>query len=97
MQFSRNLFISSYESLVVTHAWLAHAQCEGRSYLPWLTHQLRSLGARFELGRRLGSLAELAGGGQYDVVVNCAGIGSYDLLGDREVGRWAGRKRARLW
>ncbi|XP_023807058.2 D-aspartate oxidase isoform X2 [Oryzias latipes] len=57
-------------------------KCECRSYLPWLQRRFRGAGGRVER-RRVGSLQEL--GGDFDLLVNCSGLGSRALLGDMQV------------
>uniref|UniRef100_A0A3B3H956 D-aspartate oxidase n=1 Tax=Oryzias latipes TaxID=8090 RepID=A0A3B3H956_ORYLA len=56
-------------------------KCECRSYLPWLQRRFRGAGGRVER-RRVGSLQEL--GGDFDLLVNCSGLGSRALLGDMQ-------------
>ncbi|XP_071506253.1 D-aspartate oxidase-like [Diadema antillarum] len=51
-------------------------------YLPYLLNRFRTKGGQL-VERRLGSLAELAG--EYDVVVNCSGIGAKMLANDKHV------------
>ncbi|HEX4360449.1 MAG TPA: FAD-dependent oxidoreductase [Pseudonocardia sp.] len=50
------------------------------AYLPWLVARFEANGGRFEY-RRLGSLAELTA----PVVINCAGLGARELVGDLSV------------
>lgn len=49
------------------------------SYLQWLTEKSRVGGVKFQQ-RKISSLDELS---SYDVIINCTGIGSCELLGDR--------------
>lgn len=51
-------------------------------YLPWLVGRFRNLGGEFTQ-RQVGSLDEL--GDRTDVVVNCAGLGARELVGDPSV------------
>jgi len=51
-------------------------------YLPWLVARVNELGGHF-VQRHVRSLDEL--GGDADVVVNCAGLGALELMGDRSV------------
>ncbi|XP_071484104.1 D-aspartate oxidase-like [Diadema antillarum] len=51
-------------------------------YLPYLLNRFRTKGGQL-VERRLGSLAVLAG--EYDVVVNCSGIGAKMLANDKHV------------
>ena len=51
-------------------------------YLPWLVARVHGLGGRF-IERHVRSLDEL--GDDADVVVNCAGLGALELIGDRAV------------
>eukprot|EP01041_Mallomonas_annulata_P011825 gene11825-24790_t len=64
----------SYETYVVDQKY----------YLKYQMELLTSKGVRF-VRRRLASLDELLMDGEYDVVVNCSGIGAYELLSDHEV------------
>ncbi|KAL4425123.1 hypothetical protein ABPG77_008228 [Micractinium sp. CCAP 211/92] len=52
---------------------------EGRLYLQWLMSQLRTAGCAVEQ-RQVASVQELAPA--FDVVVNCAGLGARELVGD---------------
>ncbi|WIA40322.1 hypothetical protein OEZ86_013690 [Tetradesmus obliquus] len=54
--------------------------CEGRLYMRWLSNQLDAAGVT-QQQRRLRCLSELAGEG-WDLVINCCGLGSRDLLPD---------------
>jgi D-amino-acid oxidase len=56
------------------------------AYLPWLVARFEANGGRFEY-RRLGSLAELVAPATpaAPVVVNCAGLGARELVGDLSV------------
>ncbi|XP_032809876.2 D-aspartate oxidase isoform X1 [Petromyzon marinus] len=57
-------------------------QCESSFYLPWLMKKLQS--ANVELKKtHVENIWHLHG--QYDVVVNCTGLGSHALFGDNEV------------
>ena len=49
------------------------------SYLRWLTENIRSKGATF-IQRKIASFDELS---SYDIIVNCTGLGSCELLGDK--------------
>jgi D-amino-acid oxidase len=51
-------------------------------YLPWLVARVHGLGGQF-IERHVRSLDEL--GDDADVVVNCAGLGALELIGDRAV------------
>ncbi|XP_033755736.1 uncharacterized protein LOC117338489 [Pecten maximus] len=55
---------------------------EMRKYMPWLMNKFKENGGKVEK-RKIEDLSELYG--QYDVVVNCAGLGSRELLGDQEI------------
>lgn len=55
---------------------------EGRWFLPWLMKRFEEKGGRVEK-RKLKSLEELIG--RFDIVVNCTGLGSFDLLGDKKM------------
>ncbi|PNH07508.1 D-aspartate oxidase, partial [Tetrabaena socialis] len=57
--------------------------CEGTHYLPFLTAAVETAGGRLQR-RRLAALSELDGG-SVDLVVNAAGLGARELLGDGEV------------
>ncbi|RDD41544.1 D-aspartate oxidase [Trichoplax sp. H2] len=54
--------------------------CE--TYLPWLMAKFRKLGGKV-IQRRVESLSEL--GGKYDCIVNCSGLGSYQLADDKSL------------
>ncbi len=49
------------------------------SYLCWLTDKVTSGGVKLEQ-RRISSLEELS---SYDMIINCTGLGSYELVGDK--------------
>ncbi len=51
----------------------------GRKYLPWMMDKIRNKGGTF-MQKKITDLSELSG---YDVVINCTGLGSYELVGDR--------------
>jgi D-amino-acid oxidase len=51
-------------------------------YLPWLVARVRELGGEFTQ-QHVQSLHEVGGGA--DLVVNCAGLGARELIGDRAV------------
>lgn len=55
---------------------------ETQLYLPWLAEQLQGMDVRI-ITRKLGHVAEVAG--EFDVVVNCAGLGARELVGDSEM------------
>lgn len=55
---------------------------QSQYFLPWLMRRFKENGGQVER-RTINSLEELVG--QYDVVANCTGFGSRDLLGDKEV------------
>ncbi|XP_055981214.1 D-aspartate oxidase [Sorex fumeus] len=57
-------------------------KCEGPSYLPWLEKRIRESGG-LVLTRQIEDLWELHPA--FDVVVNCAGLGSRQLAGDWQV------------
>ncbi|KAK2491623.1 hypothetical protein MC885_001900 [Smutsia gigantea] len=57
-------------------------KCEGPTYLPWLEKRIKERGGRI-LTRRIGSLWELHP--SFDVVVNCSGLGSRQLVGDSKI------------
>ena len=52
-----------------------------RHYLPWLMNEFLKNGGTVEQ-RRLSSLDELQ---NYDVIINCSGLGAVELVGDSEV------------
>ena len=52
---------------------------ETTSYLRWLMEKVRRGGAKLEQ-RKISSFDELA---SYDIIINCTGIGSCDLVGDK--------------
>jgi len=51
-------------------------------YLPWMAQQVRLAGCKFAK-RRIGSLAELSD--QFDLVINCSGLGARRLVPDESV------------
>ena len=53
---------------------------EQKYYMSWMMRRLEALGVRF-IQRHLSSLDEVSGVG-YDIVVNCAGLGACELVGD---------------
>ncbi|OWF52554.1 D-aspartate oxidase [Mizuhopecten yessoensis] len=55
---------------------------EMRRYMPWLMNKFKANGGKVEK-RKIENLSELYG--QFDVVVNCTGLGSRDLLDDQEI------------
>ncbi|XP_069112493.1 D-aspartate oxidase-like [Argopecten irradians] len=55
---------------------------EMRKYMPWLMDKFKENGGKVEK-RKIKDLSELFG--QFDVVVNCTGLGSRELLGDMEM------------
>ncbi|XP_017522632.2 D-aspartate oxidase isoform X2 [Manis javanica] len=57
-------------------------KCEGPNYLPWLEKRIKKDGGRI-LTRRIGSLWELYP--SFDVLVNCSGLGSRQLVGDSKI------------
>nr|XP_061798924.1 D-aspartate oxidase-like [Nerophis lumbriciformis] len=57
-------------------------KCECASYLPWLHKRFTQAGGKVEQ-KKLSSLDELRT--DYDVIVNCSGLGSEDLAGDADV------------
>uniref|UniRef100_A0ABM0MPH4 D-aspartate oxidase-like n=1 Tax=Saccoglossus kowalevskii TaxID=10224 RepID=A0ABM0MPH4_SACKO len=62
------------------HAWFfTSIMCEGARYIPWLTVRYQRNGGK-TIKRKLDSLDELVG--EYDVIVNCSGLGAYSLVDD---------------
>ncbi|XP_066229567.1 D-aspartate oxidase [Saccopteryx leptura] len=57
-------------------------KCEGVTYLPWLEKRLKESGVLI-LTRRIEDLWELHP--SFDVVVNCSGLGSRELVGDLKI------------
>jgi hypothetical protein len=55
--------------------------CEPRRYMPWLETELLAAGGRFVRQRITDVQKELAA--DYDLVVNCTGLGARELMGDR--------------
>lgn len=53
-----------------------------KDYLPWLTKTYLDSGGKIE-GRTINNIDELVG--KYDVVVNCAGLGSRQLFNDHKI------------
>ena len=54
---------------------------EGKKYLPWMMKKFRALGGLI-LKHKVDSLGEL---GDYDIILNCAGLGARELVGDKSV------------
>jgi glycine/D-amino acid oxidase-like deaminating enzyme len=54
---------------------------EASLYMHWLMEKSRRGGAKFEQ-RRISSFDELS---SYDIIINCTGLGSHDLLGDKSL------------
>ncbi len=52
---------------------------DATSYLNWLSHKVKQGGAKIQQ-RKISNLDELS---SYDIIINCTGIGSCDLLNDR--------------
>ncbi|XP_020863882.1 D-aspartate oxidase [Phascolarctos cinereus] len=57
-------------------------KCEAISYLPWLEKRIRASGGQVH-DRKVEDLWELYG--SYDIVANCSGLGSRDLVGDLQI------------
>uniref|UniRef100_A0A3P8T744 D-aspartate oxidase n=1 Tax=Amphiprion percula TaxID=161767 RepID=A0A3P8T744_AMPPE len=57
-------------------------KCECSTYLPWLEKRFRKAGGRVEQ-RKVNSLHELSN--NFDIIVNCTGVGSRTLVGDNQV------------
>ncbi|KAM6912431.1 D-aspartate oxidase [Xenentodon cancila] len=57
-------------------------KCECSSYLPWLERRFREAGGRVER-RKISSLQDLSH--NFDVIVNCTGLGSTTLVGDAQM------------
>lgn len=57
-------------------------KCEGSAYLPWLEKRVKESGGQF-LTRRIEDLWELHP--SFDIVVNCSGLGSRQLVGDLKI------------
>ncbi|XP_068195787.1 D-aspartate oxidase-like isoform X1 [Antennarius striatus] len=55
-------------------------KCECSSYLPWMEKRLRKAGGIVEC-RKINNLEEL----NYDIIINCSGLGSKMLVGDDEI------------
>uniref|UniRef100_A0A3Q3K3I1 D-aspartate oxidase n=2 Tax=Monopterus albus TaxID=43700 RepID=A0A3Q3K3I1_MONAL len=57
-------------------------KCECSSYLPWLENRFIKAGGEVKQ-RKVNSLEELSS--SYDIIVNCSGLGSKNLVGDTQV------------
>ncbi|CAB1429561.1 unnamed protein product [Pleuronectes platessa] len=57
-------------------------KCECASYLPWLENRFKRAGGQVQQ-RKVHNLQEL--GKSYDIIVNCSGLGSKQLVGDTQV------------
>ena len=67
----QNLTVWKYKTFVI----------EGKKYLPWLMKKFQSLGGLI-LRHKVDSLQEL---GNYDIIINCTGLGARELVGDKSV------------
>jgi len=67
----QNLTVWKYKTFVI----------EGKKYLPWLMKKFQSLGGLI-LRHKVDSLHEL---GNYDIIINCTGLGARELVGDKSV------------
>ena len=67
----KNLTVWKFKTFVI----------EGKKYLPWLVKKFRALGGLI-LKHKVDSLQEL---GDYDVIINCTGLGARELVGDKSV------------
>ena len=54
---------------------------EQKYYLTWLTNNLKSSGVKF-IQKKILDLHELKG---YDSIINCSGLGAYELMGDNSM------------
>lgn len=52
--------------------------------LPYLFKRFTAAGGKFSQ-RRVSSIEKLADEGEYDVVINCTGLGAKELVNDNEV------------
>ncbi|XP_013407821.1 D-aspartate oxidase [Lingula anatina] len=67
-----------------THGWFFTTYgAESKYYLPWIMRKLKDFPDVKVFNRKLNSLSELAG--EYDIVVNCTGLGARELVNDRQV------------
>ncbi|XP_053291108.1 D-aspartate oxidase [Pleuronectes platessa] len=57
-------------------------KCECASYLPWLENRFKRAGGQVQQ-RKVHNLQELSK--SYDIIVNCSGLGSKQLVGDTQV------------
>ncbi|XP_004702064.1 D-aspartate oxidase [Echinops telfairi] len=57
-------------------------KCEGPTYLPWMEKRIKASGGLM-LTRRVEDLWELQP--SFDIVVNCSGLGSRELVGDSQI------------
>lgn len=74
----RGLSPGAYEAVFSFKAYVM----EPKKYLPWLTSKFQRLGGNFEQ-RRVATLQELQV--DYQLAVNCTGLGARDLAGDRDL------------
>ncbi|KAK7500518.1 hypothetical protein BaRGS_00008093 [Batillaria attramentaria] len=74
--------ISTFQPYYVDGYHVVTVIVEGRKYLPWLTARFQEKGGLIAT-RKIHSFDELEG--KYDVVVNCAGLGSQTLTGDEQL------------
>ncbi|XP_005002084.2 D-aspartate oxidase [Cavia porcellus] len=73
--------LKKFPQYVFGHAFTT-LKCETSIYLPWLEKRLKDRGVLF-LRRRVEDLWELQP--SFDIVVNCSGLGSRELVGDSTV------------
>ncbi|XP_012660833.1 D-aspartate oxidase [Otolemur garnettii] len=71
-KFPRHVFGQAFTTL----------KCEGPAYLPWLEKRVKGSGGQI-LTRRIEDLWELHP--SFDIVVNCTGLGSRQLVGDETI------------
>ncbi|XP_071949877.1 D-aspartate oxidase-like [Antedon mediterranea] len=74
---------SHQDNQMMSNGWLLTSfQVHGRTYLPWLLNKFKENGGNL-VKRRLNSMSEIFG--EYDIIVNCSGLGAGKLVNDDSV------------
>ncbi|XP_077477894.1 D-aspartate oxidase isoform X2 [Stigmatopora argus] len=69
-------------------------KCECNSYLPWLHKRFTKAGGKVQ-EKKVSSLEELRA--DYEVIVNCSGLGSEELAGDADLYPVRGQRETGAW
>jgi glycine/D-amino acid oxidase-like deaminating enzyme len=73
--------LSQFEGYTFGYVY-TNVMAECKKYLPWIKQRFETLGGRC-IQRKVENLSELYG--EYDIVVNCTGVGAKELVNDAEV------------